>query len=174
LPELDLYRVLQVDPSADPDVIEAAYKRLARRFHPDHNRGDPSAEERMKRINEAFRVLGKPHLRAEYDARTGAGMPELKIVPADIVLRAFDPAAREISFSVRLEQTGGPRFDPSKHRIDLALLSPWHEADVHWHWSSDRLPAEVDFTLAFADGFLVPGTTVSGDIELTVTALEDA
>jgi curved DNA-binding protein len=81
LPELDLYRVLQVDPSADSDVIEAAYRRLARKYHPDHNRGDPAAEERMKRINEAFRVLGKAHLRAEYDARTGAGMPELEIIP---------------------------------------------------------------------------------------------
>jgi curved DNA-binding protein CbpA len=170
LPELDLYRVLQVDPSADSDVIEAAYKRLARKYHPDHNRGDPSAEERMKRINEAFRVLGKAHLRAEYDARTGAGMPELEIIPSDIVLRGFDPAAREINFSVRLRQAAGPKFDPSKHRIDLALLSPWHEADVHWHWSSDRLPAEVEFTLAVADGFLVPGRTLSGDIELTVTA----
>jgi curved DNA-binding protein CbpA len=172
LPELDLYRVLQVDPSADPDVIEAAYKRLALKYHPDHNRGDAAAEERMKRINEAFRVLGKAHLRAEYDARTGAGMPELEIIPSDIVLRGFDPAAREINFSVRLRQAAGPKFDPSKHRIDLALLSPWHAADVHWHWSSDRLPAEVEFTLAVADGFLVPGSTLSGDIELTVTAKE--
>jgi curved DNA-binding protein CbpA len=172
LPELDLYRVLQVDPSADPDVIEAAYKRLALKYHPDHNRGDAAAEERMKRINEAFRVLGKAHLRAEYDARTGAGMPELEIIPSDIVLRGFDPAAREINFSVRLRQAAGPKFDPSKHRIDLALLSPWHAADVHWHRSSDRLPAEVEFTLAVADGFLVPGSTLSGDIELTVTAKE--
>lgn len=170
--EPDPYRVLQVDPSADPEVIEAAYKRLARKYHPDHNRGDRSAEEQMKRINEAFRILGKPHLRAEYDARTGAAMPELEIVPADIVLRAFDPAAREITFSVRLKQASGPAFDPAKHRIDLALLPPWHQADVHWHWSNDSLPADVDFTLAVADGFLEPGTTLSGDIELTVTAKE--
>jgi len=42
--EADLYRVLQVDPSADPEVIEAAYKRLALKYHPDHNRGDARAE----------------------------------------------------------------------------------------------------------------------------------
>jgi curved DNA-binding protein CbpA len=168
--EPDLYRILQGDPSADPAVIDAAYKRLARKYHPDLNRGDPAAEDRMKRINEAFRVLGKPHLRAEYDARTGAGLPELEIVPADIVLRTIDAAAREITFSVRLTHASGPEFDPSKHRIDLVLLPPWHEADVHWHWSDDRLPADVDFTLAFADGFLKAGKTLSGDIELTVTA----
>jgi curved DNA-binding protein CbpA len=168
--EADLYRVLQVEPSAEQAVIEAAYRRLARRYHPDLNRDDPSAEELMKRINEAFRVLGNAALRADYDARTGSGLPELEVIPREFVLRGFDPTAREISFSVRLIQGAGPRFDPSKHRIDLTLLPPWHEADVHWRWSDDRLPADVELTLTFGDGFLKPGSTMSGDIELAVTA----
>lgn len=171
-PEGDLYRVLQVDPSADPEVIEAAYRRLARKYHPDHNWGDSSAEEQMKRINEAFRVLGKPDLRAAYDARSGARLPQLEIDPAEIVLRSFDPNAREINFSVRLKQGAGPSFDPSIHRIELTLAPPWHHADVHWHWSRDSLPADVDFTFAVAAGFLEPGKTFSGDIELTVMARE--
>ena len=168
--DADLYRVLQLDPSADPEVIEAAYRRLALKYHPDHNRGDAQAEEHMKRINEAYRVLGKRDLRADYDARSGARLPELEIIPSEIVLRAFDPTAREINFSVRLKQAAGPSFDPAIHRIDLALSPPWHQAEVHWHWSDDSLPADVDFTLAFADGFLEPGSTLSGDIELTVRA----
>jgi curved DNA-binding protein CbpA len=167
--ETDHYRVLQVDPSADPDVIAAAYKRLAFNYHPDRNRGDAHAEEQMKRINEAFRVLGKPHLRADYDARTGAQLPQLEVIPGDVVLRGFDPTSREIKFSIRLEQKAGPTFDPSVHRIDLALLPPWHQADVHWHWRDDSLPADIDFTLAFGDGFLEPGSTLSGDIELIVS-----
>ncbi|HSS59894.1 MAG TPA: J domain-containing protein [Candidatus Limnocylindrales bacterium] len=162
--------MLQVDPSADHDVIEAAYKRLALKYHPDRNSDDPRAAEQMKRINEAFRVLGKPHLREDYDARTGARLPQLEISPAEVVLRAIDPAAREITFSVRLRQAAGPAFDRSKHQIDLALLPPWHHTDVHWHWSDDTLPANVEFTLAFADGFLEPGQTMSGEIELIVTA----
>jgi len=166
----DLYRVLQVDPSADPEVIEAAYRRLALKYHPDHNRGDSQAEDHMKRINEAFRVLGKPRLRADYDARNRTGLPELEIVPSEVVLRAIDPAAREINFSVRVRHASGPSFDPSIHRIDLSLSPPWHQADVHWHWSNDSLPADIDFTLAVADGFLAGGATLSGDIELTVTS----
>jgi curved DNA-binding protein CbpA len=166
----DLYRVLQVDPSADQDVIAAAYKRLALRYHPDHNSGDLSAEQHMRRINEAYRILGKPDLRAEYDARSGARLPELEIAPTSVVLHSFDPAAREINFSVRLKQTSGPAFDRSRHQIDLSLHSPWHQADVHWHWSRDTLPADIEFTLAFGDGFLHPGATLSGDIELSVSA----
>jgi curved DNA-binding protein CbpA len=173
--DADLYRVLQVDPSADPEVIEAAYKRLAHKYHPDHNTGDPLAEEHMKRINEAFRVLGKPGLRADYDRRTGARLPELEITPSEVTLRAIDPAARQIQFSVRLKQAAGPAFDPAIHRIDLALAPPWNQAEVHWHWSSDRLPADVDLTLAFDNAFrLEPGTILAGDIELTVTARDQA
>jgi curved DNA-binding protein CbpA len=169
-PEADLYRVLQVDPSADPEVIEAAYKRLAIKYHPDHNRGDVEAEQHMKRINEAFRVLGKPDLRADYDARTGGRVPELEIDAAEIVLRSVDPNAREINFSVRLRQGSGPAFDPAIHRIDLALAPPWNQAEVHWRWSRDILPADVEFTLEFPEGFLVSGNTFSGDIDLTVAA----
>jgi curved DNA-binding protein CbpA len=172
--DADLYRVLQVDPSADPEVIEAAYRRLALKHHPDHNRNDPRAEEQMKRINAAFRILGKPDLRAEYDAHSRARVPELEISPTEVVLRAVDPSAREINFSVRLKHAAGPAFDPAIHRIDLALSPPWHQAEVHWHWSDDTLPADVDFTLAFADGFLEPGSTLSGDIELRVTASDKA
>jgi len=171
--DADLYRILQVDPSADPEVIEAAYKRLALKYHPDHNTGDARAEEHMKRINEAFRVLGKPDLRADYDARSGARLPVLQIIPSEVVLRAVDPSAREINFSVHLTQAAGPTFDPAIHRIDLTLSPPWHQAEVHWHWSHDSLPADVEFTLALADRFLEPGLTFTGDIEMTVRAREE-
>ena len=62
----DLYEVLQVHPSAHPEVIQAAYRRLAMLHHPDHN---PSAEatQMMTRLNHAFEVLNDPIRRAEYD-----------------------------------------------------------------------------------------------------------
>jgi curved DNA-binding protein CbpA len=170
--DANLYRVLQVDPSAEPEVIEAAYRRLALKYHPDRNSGDAQSEEQMKRINEAFRVLGKADLRADYDSRIGTRLPELEITPAEISLRSVDPNARELNFSVHLRQASGPSFDPSIHRIDLSLEPPWNQAEVHWHWSQQRLPADVQFTLAFADGFLEAGRTLSGNIEVTVTAVD--
>jgi DnaJ-class molecular chaperone len=52
--------------AADKDV-KAAFRRLARRFHPDVNSSDPDAEERFKRVNEAYQVLSDPKTRRDYD-----------------------------------------------------------------------------------------------------------
>ena len=59
----DYYAILQVHPKAEPEVIQAAYRRLAAKYHPDAG-GD---EEHMKRINEAWDVLGDPRKRRAYD-----------------------------------------------------------------------------------------------------------
>lgn len=64
---IDYYKVLQVDPEADRDVIEAAFRRLARRVHPDTNRS-ADAEEKMKALSEAYGVLTDPEKRARFDA----------------------------------------------------------------------------------------------------------
>ena len=66
----DFYRVLQVDPDAEPDVIHAAYRRLAAKYHPDVN-GSPEAAQRMSEINAAYGVLKDPDQRAEYDRARG-------------------------------------------------------------------------------------------------------
>lgn len=62
----DLYEILQVSSSAEQDVIEAAYRRLVRRYHPDVNKS-PAAEEMTYRLNDAYEVLGDPERRAAYD-----------------------------------------------------------------------------------------------------------
>lgn len=64
--EIDYYRVLQVDPSAEPEVIEAAYKALVKKYHPDRNRA-PEAEHRMAQINMAYDVLGDADKRRDYN-----------------------------------------------------------------------------------------------------------
>ncbi len=73
----DLYKVLQVDPEAEPEVVQAAYRRLARKYHPDvasDATAAASAAARMSEINEAWEVLGDPHRRAAYDADRNASM----------------------------------------------------------------------------------------------------
>lgn len=60
------YKILQVDPSAEPEVIDAAFRRLARKYHPDVNKA-PDAVTRMKDLNEARDILMDPLKRAIYD-----------------------------------------------------------------------------------------------------------
>jgi len=69
----DHYKVLQVDPEAEAEVVQAAYRRLARKYHPDVAES-PEAAARMAAINAAWAVLKDPARRAAYDTqRAGAG-----------------------------------------------------------------------------------------------------
>jgi hypothetical protein len=63
----DLYVILEVGRSASVADIKKSFRRLARRFHPDVNPGDRRAEERFKRISEAYVVLSHPDKRHFYD-----------------------------------------------------------------------------------------------------------
>lgn len=64
--EPDYYTILQVNPRAEPEVIQAAYRRLAAKYHPDVN-PSPEAVERMKLLNVAYEVLSDPVKRREHD-----------------------------------------------------------------------------------------------------------
>ena len=53
----DYYEVLGVDRNADASAIKKAYRKLAKKYHPDTNAGDPGAEEKFKEVTEAYTVL---------------------------------------------------------------------------------------------------------------------
>src|SRR5256886_4663638 len=67
----DYYKALGVDKKASADEIKKAYRRLARRYHPDRNPDDRRAEERFKEVSQAHDVLGDPEKRKQYDSGTG-------------------------------------------------------------------------------------------------------
>ena len=64
----DYYQLLDVSEKASAAEVKAAYRRQARRYHPDLNAGNSLAEERFKLVAEAYRTLGEPERRADYDA----------------------------------------------------------------------------------------------------------
>ncbi|MEA2231788.1 MAG: molecular chaperone DnaJ [Solirubrobacteraceae bacterium] len=81
----DHYKVLDVERKASQDEIKKAYRKLARKYHPDRNPGDVKAEERFKQVSQAHDVLSDPAKRKEYDralsnpfsgtGRGGTGQP---------------------------------------------------------------------------------------------------
>ena len=62
-----LYKVLGVSPKANAKTLKKAYRKLARKHHPDRNPGDAGAEDRFKEIGSAWEVLGDPEKRKQYD-----------------------------------------------------------------------------------------------------------
>lgn len=112
--EENFYRTLQVDPAAEPEVIDSAYRRLARKYHPDSG-GDVASEKRMREINRAYEVIGDPAKRGEYDASLAA---EQKSPPVREPVVRERPAPSEWQWRERpassgREQTPVGASDPS-------------------------------------------------------------
>src|SRR5688572_28044684 len=86
----DYYATLGVSKTASDKEIKQAFRKLARKFHPDVNQGDKSAEGRFKEINEAYEVLGDTTTRKKYDElganwrmyeQAGPGGPQGRLWP---------------------------------------------------------------------------------------------
>ena len=70
----DYYEVLGIDKTADPATIKKAYRKLAKKYHPDSNVGNAAAAEKFKEVNEAYEVLSDKDKRARYDQFGHAGV----------------------------------------------------------------------------------------------------
>jgi len=114
---IDHYHVLQVDPAAELDVIQAAYRVLARRYHPDLA-GDDTL---MKRINAAWEVLGHKERRAEYDrSRSGGGAQSQSAIVTS------EPAGRPAP----IDHAGPPRGRPFGTVLTYGRYEGWSLGQV--------------------------------------------
>jgi curved DNA-binding protein CbpA len=128
MPEQSYYDILQVSPSAEMEVIVAAYRRLAFKYHPDRN-SDPASQQKMRLLIEAYEVLSDPNQRAAYDTKQKnkpdkqASGQESGIVEKPPLVEAspyYPPPIRESFPAIgSLEE----EFSPAKSRMWLGLLA---------------------------------------------------
>ena len=88
----DLYEVLGISKTADEKAIKKAYRKLAKKYHPDMNPGDKTAEQKFKEVTDAYNILSDPEKRKLYDKYGHA---------------AFDGTGAESEFYKNYQNYGG-------------------------------------------------------------------
>jgi len=106
--EADYYKLLGVDKKASEGEIKKAYRKLAMKYHPDHTKGDKAAEEKFKKISEAYAVLSDKEKRQQYDSFGSAGFQQR--YSQEDIFRNFDFSDIFKEFGFGGKKQGGMRF----------------------------------------------------------------
>ncbi|QNI48386.1 DnaJ type II chaperone protein [Synechococcus sp. A18-25c] len=155
--EPDYWSLLGLDPDADPEALKRAFRREARRWHPDLNGNDSHAEERFKLVNEAYAVLSNPDRRKEWQSgRQGS------TVSADPFSSGF-PAFEDylaVVLGLEREPIRGSSFHDDDPAPDAAA------AESHWPEAAPPPPPPVrteddlETVVALTPDQALHGTTV--------------
>src|ERR1700743_1020408 len=105
----DYYEVLGVGKTASADEIKKSYRKLARKYHPDTNRNDPSAESKFKEVQEAYDVLSDAKKREAYDQFGHAGVNSAHAAEAAAAAASAGRGAGGFRYST--ETPGGATVD---------------------------------------------------------------
>jgi curved DNA-binding protein CbpA len=145
----DPYKVLQVDPEAEDEVIAAAYRRLARKYHPDVAT-NPEAAARMAAINAAWAVIGDPATRKAYDGQRVVAERQLAAVERERAVREAMTRHAASATAAASDSTAGAR-DPAPGRTPEPPREP---ETVSRDWSSGRssVGGGYDPSMRRADG----------------------
>src|SRR5579864_5426607 len=108
----DYYKILGVQKSTTADEIKKAYRGLARKYHPDVNPGDKSAEAKFKEVQQAYDILSEPEKRAQYDrfgtaAFEGMAAAGPRAGASNFTFRFGEPGYENIDFSQFFGNMGG-------------------------------------------------------------------
>jgi hypothetical protein len=166
----DYYAVLGVPPTASRDEIRAAYRRLARRYHPDVNppeEDDAAANEFMRRLNEAYDVLDNPRQRAAYDRQLWAQAPSSRTETAD---------RPDSSWSPPDDVDWGPQFGGGRWREPKPRSMVYEQSMPGWLESFFIIERQLKERLAPLStliGILVPILACSALLILGFWAYDD-
>ena len=176
----DHYAVLEIAPGARQEVVEAAWRQLAKAYHPDLHPGNAAAEPRLKLINAAYHVLNNPVRRADYDLQRQSGkadageawstkddaddLPVLVIEPETVELWPSRDADY-IQFSIRVRQVAGPAWHSGRHVLDVKFDDPWRRSMFTKVRSTGTAPPlDIHFEMKLSD--LSPKQRLAGAIRV--------
>lgn len=152
----DYYAILGVERNADTDQIKAAYRKLARKYHPDVSK-EPGAEEKFKEVKEAYETLKDPEKRALYD-RLGTQQPGHDFRPPPDWWKqfaehqgAFEGSFEDIDLADIFAGLGGRRRSARARGGPVPIAGEDYEAVVHLTLEQAARGAEVDLQLAMPE-----------------------
>ena len=124
-PSVDPYQILQVSPSAEQEVLHAAFRALAMKYHPDRD-SSARAARRMMELNQAYAMVREPELRAQVDkARRASRVPfDRASIPPMNGRTAPPPPARTVRASTA---------DANATRLDAGRYAGWTLKDLAGH-----------------------------------------
>ncbi len=140
--EIDYYEILEISRDADKTEIKKAYRKMAKKYHPDKNGGDKEAERMFKLCNEAYQVLSDDEKRAIYDRYGKAGL-EGHMGGGSGGFGGFDDLSS--IFEEMFGGFGGQRrrnpADSDKYPLDLGI-----ELEISFHEAVFGCEKEIDYT----------------------------
>jgi curved DNA-binding protein CbpA len=116
----DPYKVLQVDPAAEPEVVRAAYRALALKYHPDVRTG---SQDRMAALNQAWGILRDPTFRSELDGARATAQSKPEQQPRRQTAR--DTARDSAAFEMPAPLPATPPGKPSGSVLDFGRYEGW-------------------------------------------------
>lgn len=123
----DLYQILQIDPAAEQEVVQAAFKRLAFKYHPDKNQS-PDANQRMQELNEAYAIIADPGERAAYDQQRQAALAAQRRMEDEARRRAEAQQHAEL-VQQRREQAAAERRAENERRQKARAAAAYRRAE---------------------------------------------
>ncbi len=124
----DPYKILGVSPNASDEEIKAAYRRLAKKYHPDRNPGDPEAAKQMQRINDAYDRIKNPEKQRQASYSQGYG--------GYSGYGGYYGNTREQSAGDRYQQAAYQYIRFGRYQEALNALSSCPQKDARWYYLS--------------------------------------
>ncbi len=168
MPQNDYYQTLGVERGADAEEIRKAYRKLARKHHPDLNPGDKSAEDRFKKVQEAYDILSEPKKKQMYDQygfysengmpAGGPGGPGGPGAGPNMGFGGFD-----FSDFTRAAGSGSPRqryTDPGESANFQDIFSQWFGKQNEPHTTAPEKGTDLEYGLSIDFWQAIRGTQV--------------